>query len=156
MRAALACLALLACAHREPYREPSFSFDTQPEPPRPWPAAGMCVDFGAGCRVYTPGEIEAIRQTVIAYLDAQLPARPDLARARELAGWPISTPFIGGYRAMTRSYPGQSGPVLRLEGISHRDNNIDRGFELYLTESTPGTWTVISDHTLINDRPHID
>ncbi len=117
-----------------------------------WLAQGMCVDFDPGCRVFSPAEIDAIRQTVLDYLAD----KRDLAKARELASWPISTPMIGGYRAATaRNYPAQPGLVLELRGTYHRDQSVEQGFGIFITETAPGTWQVLSVDPTFEGVPHI-
>lgn len=156
MRPALFVLCALAAACGQP-REPShpdYSYDTEPGPAKPWPAEGLCIDYGAGCRVYTPAEIAEIQRAVIAYIDAP-PPKEYLARARELAVWPISAPLIGGYRAKTiRDYPAHPGVVLQLIGVTHSQDDADSGFQIFITETAPGAWTVLSLDTWSKGKPH--
>jgi hypothetical protein len=152
-RAWMLALAIMGCgSSRAPAPVPTYAADVLPQPPRPWPEHGMCVEPWEGCRRFSPAEIDAIQQAVVTYLSPDLLAtRPDLARARELALWPINAPFIGGYRAMgAPHYPAQSGLVLRLEGIARHEGAIDLGYEAFITETKkptetePGEWTVLA------------
>jgi hypothetical protein len=143
MRVVLTWLLVLGCG-ASPRSGESAGFIATPYPVKPWPAEGLCVSFGSACRKVTPAEIDAVQAAIRNELSPELIAqRPELARARELASWPISTPMIGGYRVRELYPPSSSAFVLVLDGVDWVRDRLVHGFRITVSETAASTWTVL-------------
>jgi hypothetical protein len=154
MRVVLAWLLVVGCgASPRPRSDVSAGFIATPFPVKPWPAEGLCVSPGSACRKLTPAEVDAVQAAIRSELSPELVAkRPELARARELASWPISTPMIGGY-SVREPNPPSSTFALVLEGVDFVRDRLVHGFRITVTETAAGTWTVVRIDPYIEAQP---